>query len=82
MSDWKRTTREVPFENLRPEMVEAISKHIEHYNLGTILSDALMCVQAVSEKVKKGLFGSAETVYTGVLVTPRWLVWAISGTKT
>jgi hypothetical protein len=82
MSDWKRTTKEVPFEGLQPEMVEAIRKHLEQYNLGTILSDELMCVQTDSEKVKKGLFGSAETVYMGVVITTRWLVWAISGTKT
>lgn len=81
MSDWKRTTKEVPFEGLRPEMVVAIKNHLEQYNLGAVLSDALMCVQTDSEKVKKGLFGGAETVYTGVVITPHWLMWAISGTK-
>jgi TPR repeat protein len=29
-------TREVPFENLRPEMIEALKKHIEQYNLGSM----------------------------------------------
>lgn len=82
MSDWKRTSKEVPFENLRPEMVAVIRQHIEQYNLGAILSETLMCVQTDSEKIKKGLFGGAESVYMGVVVTPRWLVWAISGTKT
>lgn len=62
-------------------MVDAMRKRIEQYNLGAILSDALMCVQIDSEKVKKGFFGRAETVYTGAVVTPRWLIWAISGTK-
>lgn len=81
MSDWKRTTREVSFEALMPEMVIIIEKHIEQYNLGPILSDRLMCVQTESEKTKKGLFGGAETVYTGAVVTPRWLVWATNGTK-
>ena len=82
MSDWKRTTREVPFEGLQLEMKTAIQRHLEQYNLGAVLSDALMCVQTDSEKVKKGLFGSAETVSMGIVVTPRWLVWAIRGTKT
>lgn len=82
MSDWKRTTKEVGFENLRPELSQAINEHIEKYNLGEILSDVLMCVQTDSEKIKKGLFGGAEAVYTGAVVTPRWLVWATSGTKT
>ncbi|HXD09445.1 MAG TPA: hypothetical protein VN653_05220 [Anaerolineales bacterium] len=82
MSDWKRTSKEIQFENLRPEMVAAIQRHVEQYNLGTILSAPLMCVQTDSEKIKKPLFGGAEIVYTGIVLTPRWLVWAVSGTKT
>lgn len=78
MSDWKRTTKEVGFENLRPELSQAIKEHIEKYNLGKILSDALMYIQTDSEKIKKGLFGGAEAVYTGAVVTPRWLIWAMS----
>ncbi len=81
MSDWKRTTQEIPFENLFPEIKAAITKHIEQYNLGSILSDTLLCVQTVSEKAKKGLFGHAETVNTSVILTSRWLVWATHGTK-
>jgi hypothetical protein len=82
MSDWKRTSKESEFENLRPEMVNAIKGHVEQYNLGTILLEVLMCVQTDSQRVKKPLFGSAEIVYTGIVLTPRWLVWAVSGTKT
>lgn len=82
MSDWKRVTKEIDFGSLRPELSQAINAHIEQYNLGAILSDMVMCVQTVSEKIKKGLFGEAEAVYAGAVVTPRWLVWATSGTKT
>lgn len=82
MSDWKRTTKEIPFDSLPPEMISAINQHIEQYNLGPILSEALMCIQTDSEKAKKGLFGSAEIVRMGVVVTPRWLIWAVNGTKT
>ena len=81
MSDWNRKTREVSFENLSPEMIAALNKHIEQYNLGPILSDAIMCIQTDSEKTKKGLFGREETVYTGAVITPRWLLWVTSGTK-
>ena len=81
MSDWKRTTQEVPLEGLRPEMATAIRKHLEQYNLGAVLSEALMCVQTDSEKAKKGLFGRAEIVSVGVLLTPRWLMWAIRGSN-
>ena len=62
-------------------MVEAVNQHIETYNLGGILAEALMCIQTDSEKIKKGLFGSAENAYTGAVVTPRWLIWVVSGAK-
>jgi len=81
MSEWKRSTKEVPFENLRAEMVEGIKRHIETYNLGPILAETLMCVQTDSEKIKKSLFGGTELVYMGVVLTPHWLLWAVSEGK-
>ena len=77
MPDWKRRTREVSIEALPTGTREAIERHIEQYNLGHILSDALMCVQTDSEKVKKGLFGKAETVQMTAILTPRWLLWSV-----
>lgn len=77
MSDWKRKTKEVSLENLSPDIVSVIHKHIEQYHLGPILSDALMSIQTDSEKVKKGLFGGSEKVQMVAMVTPRWLIWAI-----
>ena len=82
MSEWKRLTKEVRFEKLRAEMVEGINKHVEKYNLGSILADTLLCVQTDSEKIKKGLFGNTDKVYMGVALTPRWLIWAVTETKT
>jgi hypothetical protein len=82
MSDWKRSTKEISFERLPPQMVAAIKQHIEQYNLGPILANLLMCIQTDSEKVKKGLFGEAHMVQVGAVLTPRWLVWAIHGMDT
>ena len=82
MSDWKRQTKEVSLEGLPSEMASAIRQHIEQHNLGPVLSDALMCVQTDSEKIKKGLFGKAEIVRMVVTVTPGWLVWLIEQPKT
>ena len=82
MSEWKRITKEIPFESLPSQMVSAINHHIEQHNLGLILSDVLMCIQTDSEKVKKGLFGGTERVQVGAVVTPRWLLWVIHGPKT
>lgn len=77
MSDWKRQTKEVSIDNLPAETTDAIRRHVEQYNLGSILSDALMCVQTDSEKGKKGLFGKTEIVQMAAVVTPRWLVWTV-----
>jgi hypothetical protein len=82
MSDWKRSTREVTFDQFPPDFKAEIQKHIELYNLGDILLDVLICIQTDSEKAKKGLFGSAEVVHQGVVLTPRWLLWVVGGTKT
>jgi hypothetical protein len=79
MSDWTRSTKEIPFQSLPLEMTSAIQQHIERYQLGPILSDTSMCVQTDSEKAKKGLFGKAERVQVGAVVTPRWLLWSTQG---
>jgi hypothetical protein len=81
MSEWKRRTKEASLETMPSEMADAIHQHIERYNLGPILSEALMCIQTDSEKTKKGLFGGAQTVQIAV-ITPRWLVWSIEEPKT
>ena len=78
MSEWKRTTKEVPVEGLPPETASAIQRHVEQYNLGPILAEALMCVQTESEKTKKLLFGKPEIVQMAAIVTPRWLVWSVN----
>lgn len=82
MSDWIRSTRQISFEQLPEAMRAEIHRHIELYNLGEILSDTLMCIQSDAEKTSRGLFGSKETNHMGVVLTPRWLVWAVSGSKT
>ena len=82
MSDWKRSTHEVSLGQLPPNMEAEIQQHIEQYNLGDIMSTALMCIQTDSHKTNKELFGTAESTRMGAIISPRWLVWVISGTKT
>ena len=81
MSEWKRSTRELSFDQLPIEMKTEINGHIEIYNLGDILSGTLMCIHSSATKAKAGLFGAAETNQMGVVLAPRWLVWVITGTK-
>jgi hypothetical protein len=80
MGDWKRSTRECRLELLSPAVNAAIQKHIERYNLGSILNDALLCIETTSESKKKGLFGlgRAKVVVAHVILTPVWLVWVVT----
>jgi len=79
MGDYNRSTHEVTLANLSTETTGALNKHIELYNLGSILDDALICIEANSEKIKKGLFSGpeAKTVKAIMILTPRWLLQVI-----
>lgn len=81
MGDYKRTTRECTLDTMRPELSAALRAHVEKYNLGDVLSQVAVCVETTSEKIKKGLFGGGETIYTAAVLTKDWLVWANCGTK-
>lgn len=83
MSDWNRSSKECTLENLKAENRSGIQKHIESYNLGPILDDRLMCIETSSEKKKKGLFGGGgdSRVVASIVLTPRWLIWAVTGDK-
>ncbi len=88
MGDYQRSTRECNFDRLRPEMVEAIRAHAQQHELGDVEREALICCETINEKIKSGgLFGKLlgsdpdKVHYTGLVVTPRWLIWATSGAK-
>jgi hypothetical protein len=55
--------------------------------LGDIETTILFCCETTSEKKKKGLFdfllsGDPDPIhYTGIILTPGWLVWSRSGPK-
>jgi hypothetical protein len=82
MSDWERSTKEIPLESLPEAVISAIHKHIEEHNLGSILDETLMCIQTDSVQVKKSLFGKRQMVQVSAALTPRWLVWAIQENTT
>ncbi|MBV6396526.1 MAG: hypothetical protein HFACDABA_02124 [Anaerolineales bacterium] len=76
MGDYTRTTRACTLDSMRPELAAAMRAHVDKYNLGGILSSPVMCIETISVKAKKGLFGKAQTIYTGAILTSGWLVWA------
>ena len=77
-----RSTRECAYGQLRPELVQAIRDYLQKHELGTIEADILICCETTSEKTKRGFFrnlvgGDSDLIhYTGMLVTPGWLIWA------
>ena len=78
MGDYKRSTTEINFENISPDILQAIHKYIELHNLGDILNGVTNCIVSTSEKIKKGLFsgpGPKLLVETAIL-TNRWLILA------
>lgn len=75
MGDYNRSTRELTLETLPAAMSAALAAHIEQYNLGDVLGDALICIEVTSEKIKKGLFSGPgpKVMKMGVVLTKRWL---------
>ena len=57
MGDWNRSTKKMIIDEIQPEYWNAIQEHNEAYNLKLDFSDYLICVQTVSSKKKKKLFG-------------------------
>ncbi len=87
MSNYRRFTRACDFKQLRPELYQAIQNHIQTQQLENIEIELLMCCETTSEQKNKGglaawLEGNIDTFYyTGILVTPQWLIWARYGDK-
>ena len=86
MSDYIRFTRECSFDQLRPELARTIREYAQnHRELGNVEVEVLMCCETTSERKRMGALaalmeGASDTIlYTGMLVTPQWLIWARNG---
>ena len=78
MGEWNRSTRKMTLDGIQQEYLNAINEHINDYDLKLDLSDYLMCIETMSSKKKKGLFGGGipnQTTQVSI-VTPKWLVIA------
>lgn len=78
MGDYNRSTTEINFANISPDIMQAINKYIELHNLGDILNGAVHCIVSKSEKIKKGLFSGPgpKSLTQTVILTNRWLILA------
>jgi hypothetical protein len=87
MGDYDRTTQEVSYHRLRPEILAAIEQYLEDQEWDEIESTALFCCETTNERKKKGLLGKSRSPdpdpvhYTAAIVTPDRLFWARSGEK-
>ena len=64
-------------DQLHPELVKAIQEHIERYELEGIFDNILICCETISTKEQKKLFGKKTDIEIGgVILTPKWLIWA------
>jgi hypothetical protein len=79
MGHYIRSTQEIPFEGISPDVTEAIRKYIEKHNLGDILNGSAHCILSNNEKIKKGLFGGGpgpKSLVQVTILTDRWLILA------
>jgi hypothetical protein len=86
MSDYHRFTRECSLGQLRPELARAIREYAQnHRELGNVEVEVLMCCETTSEKKRVGALAALlgddpdTLLYTGMVVTPQWLIWARYG---
>jgi len=85
MSEFNRTTRECPVNQLHPEVFQALKNYFQEKDLGDLETEAVLCCETVSTKNRAGgLFSLLSpsvdtTIHTGVLLTSEWLIWARSG---
>ncbi|MCC7119123.1 MAG: hypothetical protein IT310_11400 [Anaerolineales bacterium] len=78
MSAYNRSTKEISFAEVAPDVLQAVQAHIEKHNLGDILSAVSQCLLSTSEKIKKGLFSGPgpKLLAVTVILTQRWLILA------
>jgi hypothetical protein len=79
MGDYNRSTQEITFETISPDVRQAVNKYIEKHNLGDILKDVKLCTLSNNEKIKKGLFGGGpgpKSLAQVAILTDRWLILA------
>ncbi len=77
MGEYLRVTRECTLDSMHPALSAAIRAYIEKYELEDVEPSALMCCETTSTKQKKKLFSrKTKVVLTGIILTPKRLIWA------
>lgn len=90
MHNFVRSTNECLPSQLKPELYTAIIRHAGDNHLGNIEDDALICIEVTDKcKSSRDLFnllhgekGVDENYYTAAVITPKWLIWAVTDATT
>ena len=78
MIRYTRITKERTPDKLQPDLLAAIYTHLAAKGLEDEINNALMSIETASTKhVKKLLRQWTETDHSGVILTPKWLIYAI-----
>ncbi|MAT97038.1 MAG: hypothetical protein CL608_07845 [Anaerolineaceae bacterium] len=76
MAGYLRVTRECTLNSMQPALATAVRDYMAQHDLGDVETAALFCGETTSTRQKKRLFGKkVEETSTGILLTPKWLIW-------
>jgi hypothetical protein len=85
MSEYVRTTRECFLSQLQPELLRAIQNYVLEHKMGNLQSENIICCETISIKKRtkntvSWLTGKSDSrIFTAVLLTSQWLIWANYG---
>ena len=86
MGEFQRSSKRCGFQQLRPELQNAIRAHIRKRRLLLHEVEIVGCCETLSKRRKKsgffGSFGGAHLLqYVGIVVHPTFLIWAAGHTR-
>ncbi len=85
MSDYIRTTRECPVNQIHPDLSKAILEYFQTHQLGDVEARLFLCCETISEKKNPGTLATLlngdmdNLIHLAIVLTPEWLIWARNG---
>ncbi|MFK7800887.1 MAG: hypothetical protein AB8G95_04590 [Anaerolineae bacterium] len=78
MNNYKRVTRECTLDDIEDELSLAIRASLEAKGLEGVEHNSIICIETTSTRQQKKLLRLyTETILSGVLLTPEWLIYAV-----
>ncbi len=82
MSHAQRTTRTCTFDELRPELAEAVRTYAKRQQWDNLEAEVLACCETITERTSTNRLdawlnrGAATITYLALIATPQRLIWA------